>query len=1007
MEATYIRNLTSSQKRMYYSIMLVTLLSAALITVWDIRHNGGLLLHIGNGYVTFSQLPALLLGSFVGYLPVMLYALVIFAYAVMHDFAFGYVTFIYFLAGIMGYRFVKKRYYNRRAGILAAILISSFLMGNGWFLLVGLGSPNGIQGLTVQMVWNLWIYALPQSLIGVLFPAFFFRHAGYKLKMLSYNGYYYTKEYEQSLQNRMIFRKGLGQKFGILNALSILSVVLIVILLGIGLYTNAVTDHFSITERIQPDEFFQQNKSGEEPDTSWSRFAQQQDSSGLGMMIQGEAFSTKDTCLSFLIKLMLMMASVVVPLMSLVDYLMKRIFIQPIYSLTNLLAGFAKTTDVDRKDYVEMMQNEPDPYLLSEDELGSLYATVVDMARQLTVYIEQIQNDQKLQVELETARKASRAKTEFLSNVSHEIRTPINAILGMDEMILRETKESFTTQYALDIQDSGKILLSLINGLLDSSKIESGKLEILPVEYDLASLVNDLVNMTAGRARAKGLELKVDVDPEIPLMLYGDEVRIRQCVTNILTNAVKYTSKGSISMVFRHRKLKDKRNIVLSVSVTDTGAGIRKEDMDKLFKPFERIEEKKNRDIEGTGLGMTIVQSLLFLMGSQLNVESVYGEGSTFAFDLVQKVVDWEPIGDYARSYEKSRQKEDYHQQFIAPSARVLVVDDVPMNLKVFVNLLKKTQIQIDTADSGFKAIELVKKTRYDLIFLDHRMPEMDGVETLHAMMKLEEANLSRRQPVVALTANAVSGARDMYFAEGFNNYLSKPIDPDKLEQMILHYLPEELIEESTQTGEEREDSRRWKSLPDIDGINYELARQYADDPDTLISTFRDFAEAIPENSQKIEDFWHEKDYNNYTILVHALKSSARLIGAQELSEEAKILEERGDARDGDFIDDKTPELLEHYRRYVKLLAPFAAAEEEKDLPVISEEQLLDALKMIERFNDAFDYDGADSIVETMKSFSMPTEFAPIWKDICKAESAFDHDRLAELLDHAIQMLDV
>ena len=986
--------------------MVLCLVSAVIITVWDLRRNGGLLLNFGYGYITFSQLPAFLLGSFIGYLPVMLYALMIFVYAITHDFAFGYVTFIYLLAGVMGYRFVKKRYYKRRAGILVAILITTLVMGNGWYLLVGLGSPSGIRNYTLLKAGRLVVYALPQALMGVLFPAIFFRRSSYKVKMLSYNGVFYTDEYEQFLKDRKVFKRGLSQKFGILNAIGILGVVLTVILLGIGLYTNAVNGYFSVTKQLFPDEYMQMTKKWTSTEHRWIGFVSQQDQSGLGSLIRGEAFSIQDTGLSFIIKLMMMMMSVVVPLMSLVDYLMKRIFIQPIYHLTALLEGFTKTTDVDRKDYVEMMQNDPDPALLSEDEVGSLYSTIIEMAKQLTVYIEQMQNDQKLQVELETARKASRAKTEFLSNVSHEIRTPINAILGMDEMILRETKESFTTQYALDIQDSGKILLSLINGLLDSSKIESGKLEILPVEYDLSSLVNDLVNMTAGRARAKGLELKVDVDPEIPLMLYGDEVRIRQCVTNILTNAVKYTNQGGITMTFRHRRLKDKRNIVLSVSVTDTGAGIREEDMDKLFKPFERIEEKKNRDIEGTGLGMTIVQSLLFLMGSQLNVQSVYGEGSTFSFDLVQKVIGWDPIGDYTKSYEKSRNREDYHQQFVAPDAKVLVVDDVPMNLKVFVNLLKKTKIQIDTADSGFKAIDLVKKTRYDLIFLDHRMPEMDGVETLHAMGKLGDANLSRRQPVVALTANAVSGARDMYFSQGFNNYLSKPIDPDKLEQLILHYLPDNLIQESTESGQAREDSRKWKSLPDIEGINYELARQYADDPDTLISTFRDFAEAIPENSQKIEDFWREKDYNNYTILVHALKSSARLIGAQELSEEAKILEEKGDEGDVDYIDQATPDLIDHYRRYVKLLAPFISEGEEKDLVEIPEEQLADALKLLARYNDAFDYDGADSIMDTMKAFSMPQPLANLWKDICKAESAFDHDRLAELLEQALHVIE-
>ena len=1007
MESAYSRKLTPKQKRNYYITFILCVLCTMVITVWDIRGNGSLSVKVADGYITFSQLPAFWLGSFIGYIPIMLYALLIFAYVVTHDFAFGYVTFIFLVAGVLGYRFAKKRYYKRRLGIIVAVLLTALILGDGWFVLVRLGSPEGLQRISLTYLFQIFLYNFPQALLGVLVPAMFFRHAGQRVKMWSFTGFFYTKEYEQILKEQKIFKKGLGKKFGVLNAISILVVVVIVILLGIGLYTNAVDGHFSVTQQIVPDSFAGQSETDRKKDSSekWPEFIQQKES-GLGKVIKGDAFSIKDTGLSFLVKMLLMMMSVVVPLMCLVDYVMQRIFIRPIFNPTKLLEGFTKATDMDRKEYVDRMQSDPDPHLLADDELGTLYYTIVEMAKQLTVYIEQIQNDKKLQVELETARKASRAKTDFLSNVSHEIRTPINAILGMDEMILRETKESFTTQYALDIQDSGKILLSLINGLLDSSKIESGKLEILPVEYDLSSMINDLVNMTAGRARAKGLTLDVDVDSQIPLMLYGDEVRIRQCITNILTNAVKYTTQGGITLKVSHRRLKDKRNIVLSVAVTDTGAGIRQEDMDKLFKPFERIEEKKNRDIEGTGLGMSIVQSLLFLMGSQLNVESVYGEGSTFSFDLVQKVVNWEPIGDYAESYNKARSREDYHQQFIAPDAKVLVVDDVPMNLKVFVNLLKKTRIQIDTADSGFKAINMVKKVRYDLIFLDHRMPEMDGVETLHAMQKLKDANLSRNQPVIALTANAVSGAREMYFKEGFDNYLSKPIDPGKLEQVILHYLPEEMVQESTASGEEREESKKWRSLPAVEGINYELARQYADDPDTLISTFRDFAEAIPENSQKIEDFWHQKDYKNYTILVHALKSSARLIGAQELSDEAKVLEEKGDARDEDYIKFKTPDLLDHYRRYVKLLAPFMEEEDDQNLPQIADEQLVEALKLLARYNDEFDFDGADSIIDTMKTFSMPKEIASVWKAICKAESAFMHDELAELLNTALQMME-
>ena len=389
------------------------------------------------------------------------------------------------------------------------------------------------------------------------------------------------------------------------------------------------------------------------------------------------------------------------------------------------------------------------------------------------------------------ADEANRAKSAFLANMSHEIRTPINAILGMDEIILRESGEQRITAYAGDIQDAGKTLLSLVNDILDFSKVEEGKMEILPTQYELSSVINDLMNMILGRAEAKGLHFTVNVDESTPSLLFGDEIRIRQCALNILTNAVKYTEKGSVTMDVGYEKLGEDK-IALRVRVTDTGIGMKAEDMDKLFSPFDRIEEKRNRSIEGTGLGMSITRQLLDLMGSRLEVESVYGEGSTFSFAVEQGVVKWEGVGRLVCSLEqRTESRKAYRELFHAPQARILVVDDMTMNLTVIRGLLKKTQVQIDTAESGQEALALAGKRRYDAVFIDHMMPGMDGIETLRELRKLPDME---GVPCVALTANAVSGAREAYLDAGFSDYLSKPVDGKKLEKLLASLLPPEKL---------------------------------------------------------------------------------------------------------------------------------------------------------------------------------------------------------------------
>ena len=332
------------------------------------------------------------------------------------------------------------------------------------------------------------------------------------------------------------------------------------------------------------------------------------------------------------------------------------------------------------------------------------------------------------------ANQANEAKSHFLSTMSHDIRTPMNAILGLNEMVLRDSHEEEIIAYSESIRTAGKTLLGIINDILDFSKIEAGKMDIHNADYNFVSMLNDLVNMVQTKAEEKGLLLKLDVDRNIPMVMNGDEIRIKQVITNILSNAVKYTKEGSITFKAGFKE-EGPETVRLLISVTDTGIGIKPEDMKKLFMAFERIEERKNRNIEGTGLGMSIAQSFLKMMGSHIEVESEYGKGSTFSFELVQVVKDRTPIGDYEETFRNSvLERKKYKESFTAPEARILAVDDSEVNLSVFENLLKRTKVQIDTAISGDEGIVLYKQRKYDVIFLDHMMVNSSTWQWLFAI---------------------------------------------------------------------------------------------------------------------------------------------------------------------------------------------------------------------------------------------------------------------------------
>ncbi len=580
----------------------------------------------------------------------------------------------------------------------------------------------------------------------------------------------------------------------------------------------------------------------------------------------------------------------------------------------------------------EKVSNKPIDYML-EGEIRNLSLTTSyihnDGEKSVVVVIEDVtelnelrdaqtalNKISELNREYEKAKdeaiRANEAKSLFLSNMSHEIRTPINAVLGMNEMILRECSDKQLLSYAANIQSSGKTLLFLINDILDMSKIESGKMEIVRVEYEPENLIMDLWNVIFLRAQEKGLDISFTLDETLPRIMFGDDVRIKQIVTNLLTNAVKYTPQGGIAMHVAYER-RGEGQIALIISVKDTGMGIRKEDMGKLFESFQRLDEEKNRNIEGTGLGMNITMSLLKLMDGEMKVESEYGQGSEFTVTIPQRIVCDEPVGNFEAIRKRREQNLAQKQQtFEAPEASVLVVDDNSMNLTVFKSLLKRTKMRITTADSGSRCLELVQKERYHIIFMDHMMPEMDGIETLHEIRKLSDSpNIDT--PVIVLTANALSGAREGYLKEGFADFLTKPIDGDLLEQTTEKYLPKELV---IRAKADRRQSKGESVKTDHEkylqyGIFIENGLSHAKgDAEMYLELVRMFIRER-EKQEELNRFRSEQNMKDYAIWVHGLKGNARTLGAEQLADIAFEHEKQSKADNVEYVNRHFAQLLE------------------------------------------------------------------------------------------------
>ncbi len=631
---------------------------------------------------------------------------------------------------------------------------------------------------------------------------------------------------------------------------------------------------------------------------------------------------------------------------------------------------------------------------------------------------------QQKNVELETAKsaveKAEKARDIFLANMSHELRTPINTILGLNELILRESQEEAVKEYARDIRQAGNILLALVSDILDFSKLEADKMELTEGIYDVSSLLNDLINSISVQQRRKKLDLVLEIAQDIPYKLFGDEIHIRQIIGNLLSNAVRYTEKGRITLHVSWKEL-PKDSVELYVIVKDTGVGIKEEDIPKLFKAFQRMDSATRSKDDRTGLGLAITQRLIEMMGGKLEVQSVYGKGSAFSFKIVQKIVDREPLGDFEKQYKDSlRSIEDYHEKFIAPMGRILIVDDNAMNLAVAQGLLKGTRLQIDVAASGEECLELIKRKTYHLICMDHMMPVMDGVQTLHAIRALE-GNPSRDIPVIALTANAVAGARELYLKEGFQDYLTKPIDADKFENMLIEYLPDNVVyltnnrnisDEYEQTQEEGDgefDIR--ESQLYLMGFNLRNGLRYMGGDKALYGkVLRDFHSILQEKETALKDFLQKGDMPGYTIIVHSLKGNARNVGADDLADEAFELEKMAKAGQLEDVTVRSPILFGMMNTMRNSLRVYLETEDaagektgqqepEESAGSITEDEWTRALQELAARLDDFDGESAAAKLRELKRYDRPESDKKMLRLCEKAIKDYAYDIALEVVN--------
>ncbi len=992
-------------------INTIMVVFASFFTIWysnSISHMDGSSIGAAGFFYALRYVPIMVTAALGGAVPGLISVLIIFLYRSVVEASFSYLTFIYLLSVIVVDLITRRKWFDKLYKSLIVCLYLQNMVGTFWGILLLLLSDQGLHTLTIRQLAMFYLNELPGCLFTSLIIYYIFKTLPDERKRLLTNGKYYMDPDNLSEDEKYEVegRSRIGHV--VMN-------IIIVEALFLGLSAELASN--TLVQTIK-DYSYMSEEDNNVYDYSGINSVERLESSvsrDLMYEVQNETTFFTDSITGkrginyrFSVRLAMLICIIVIPLSVFVNRYAQWRIAEPIRTLSKAVARFYSDNDASLHENVAVIH---ELNIRTGDEIEELYNAVDKTGYRLIEYLELLKNRQKIEDQLKIARSANEAKSRFLSNISHEIRTPINAVLGFDEMILRQSEDKEILGYARDIQSSGRTLLALINDILDFSKIEAGKMEIVPVEYELGSLMNDIVNMSQMRASEKNLDLIVNVDEGIPHILFGDEIRIKQIIINIITNAVKYTEIGSVTLDVDYEvvppddpDIDNEEFIDMRVRVSDTGIGIRSEDMDKLSAAFERIDVRKNRTIEGTGLGISIVMSLLEMMDSRLSVDSEYGKGSVFSFVLRQRVVDWDPVGDFSAKVRETRDEmEGYRESFHSRDARILVVDDTKTNLTVIQGLLKQTLMQIDTATSGMEALEMVKEKKYDIIFLDHRMPEMDGIQTFHAMKEIR-GNLNTDTPVIALTANAISGSREMYVKEGFTNYMSKPVDPAKLEEMIISYLPKEIVflpgdpEFEAESDSSSDDERKvYKELLKISGIDVKAAIERCGSALVARDVMKDFRQGIDERAGLIERYEYEKDIKNYTIYVHGLKSSAKAVGALDLSEKAGHLEQCGNGGDIEEIEMLTPELLELYRSYITRFEPLFS-EDNADKPEIPVDELEGAFASMKEFVEASYFDSADDIMKMLEDYSIPEECREKYTKVKRLLSAVDRDGLLNVL---------
>ena len=623
-------------------------------------------------------------------------------------------------------------------------------------------------------------------------------------------------------------------------------------------------------------------------------------------------------------------------------------------------------TDADHRFL--FLNSMADKIITSINKEQGYMMTIVDV----TKIIEQNHLMKRLVLQTEDA---NRAKTNFVSNMSHEIRTPMNSIVGITEILLRSRHSPKEQEYLLNIQSSGRVLLTIINDVLDCSKMEAGKMQLFDEPYDTCSLFHDLRISMENRIGHSGLELIYDIDQDIPCKLKGDMGRIRQVIINLVNNAIKYTEKGSVRFSV-HVRQKNTDKVMLYYEVADTGIGIRKEDQKILFDAFQRVEMDRNRYVEGTGLGLTISQNLVNMMGGVIEVESEYGKGSRFFFTIEQTIIDPTPVSAVNYNGQKDNVTEKEAEcLFIAPEAHILLVDDNELNLVVAKELLKPLRMQIDTAENGLQAVKMVRGSQYDLVLMDHMMPVMDGIEAAKAIRALPEDKY-QKLPIIALTANAMVDARKEFLNAGMNGFVAKPIDFARICNQLKLWLPKDLVrdvpkeEAKKLLADDLSDREIQPEDPQM-GFSFEEGVKHCGSKAALMKTIRIFYRTIDSKANKIEQCLKEGLISDYVIEIHALKSSALLIGAVPLSEAAKELEDYGKQGKTEVLEEKTPDVLTLYRDLKNILRPYAEKEEDAKKE-FSDGEWITALQQIHQCIEQFDLDGVDQIMEQLEEYQVP-----------------------------------